>query len=81
MQECDGYENGYLLWKSLEHKTAFFSNATKYKHGKDCGTSFDVALLIEINYAYKCENVFCVELYPWSAVQRRINTEAPIVVQ
>ena len=38
-------ENGYLLWKSFEHKTVFFSNAMKNKHGKDCGTSFDIAIL------------------------------------
>ena len=39
-------ENGYLLWKTSEHKTAFFSNAMKNKHGKDYGTCFDVAILI-----------------------------------
>ena len=39
--------NGYLLQESSEDKTAFFSNAMKNKHGKDCSTSFDVAILIK----------------------------------
>ena len=50
MQECDGTENGYVPYvtlESLEVKTAFFSNATKNKHDKNCGTSFDVAILIK----------------------------------
>ena len=43
-------ENGYLLQKSSEHKTAFFSNPVKNKHGKDCSTSFDVAILIKTHW-------------------------------
>ena len=45
-----GTENGYIVYvtlESLELKIAFFSNATKNKHDKDCGTSFDVANLIK----------------------------------
>ena len=45
-----GTENGYVLYvtlESLELKIAFFSNATKNKHDKDCGTSFDVSNLIK----------------------------------
>ena len=45
-----GTENGYVLYitlESLELKTAFLSNATKNKHDKECGTSFDVAILIK----------------------------------
>ena len=45
-----GMENGYILYvtlESLELKTTFFSNAAKNKHGKDCSTSFDVAVLIK----------------------------------
>ena len=45
-----GTANGYVLYitlESLELETAFFSNATKNKHDKECGTSFDVAILIK----------------------------------
>ena len=50
-----GTENGYVLHvtlESLELKTAFFSNATKNKHDKDCGTSFDVAILIKTGTSF-----------------------------
>ena len=45
-------ENGYLLLKSSEHKTVFFSNPMKNGHGKNCqcGTSFDVAILIKTHW-------------------------------
>ena len=48
-----GMENDYILYvtlESLELKTAFFSNATKNKHDKDCGTSLDVAILIKTHW-------------------------------
>ena len=47
VQECDGYEEWLPALESLELKTAFFSNATKNKHDKDCGAPFDVAILIK----------------------------------
>ena len=46
MQECDGYGEWLSTLESLELKIAFFSNATKNKHDKDCSISFDVAILI-----------------------------------
>ena len=46
MQECDGYGEWLCTLENLELKTAFFSNATKNEHDKDCGTSLDVAILI-----------------------------------
>ena len=48
-----GRENGYILYitlESLELKTAFFSNAAKNKQDKNCGTSFDVAILIKTHW-------------------------------
>ena len=47
MQECDGYGEWLRTLENLELKTAFFSNASKNKHNKDCSTSFDVAILIK----------------------------------
>ena len=41
MQECDGYGEWLRTPENLELKTAFFSNATKNKHDKDCSTSFE----------------------------------------
>ena len=50
MQECDGYKEWLHTQESLKLKTAFFSNAAKNKHDKDCGTSFDVAILIKTHW-------------------------------
>ena len=47
VQECDVYGECLCNLENLELKSAFFSNATKNKHDKDCGTSFDVAILIK----------------------------------
>ena len=50
MQKCDGYGEWLPTLESLVLKTAFFSNATKNKNDKDCGTSFDVAILIKTQW-------------------------------
>ena len=50
MQECDGCGEWVPTLESLELKTVFISNATKNKHDKDCGTSFDVAILIKTHW-------------------------------
>ena len=46
VQECDGYGEWLPTLEKFEHKTAFFSNPVKSKHGKNCqwGTSFDLTI-------------------------------------
>ena len=50
MQECDGYREWLPTLEKFRAQNSFLLNAVKNKHDKDCGTSFDVAILIKTHW-------------------------------